>query len=158
MLIPEAGGDPLMPEEVYRGGQAIQIPQWQPWVQAALRTAGSPAGGSGMNIRMHGSNLHVRCFADIVSATRGMRPLPLAPLPSSLFQGTAEQRLYHALSLSQNRPQQFHLISVPRHNAAVWSSSQYVRLEQMELTGTFHALAAIPRSFRLSLQAGRGLT
>ena len=67
-----------------------------------------------MNIRMHGLNLHVRCFADIVSATRGTRPLPLDPLPSSLFQGTAEHRIYHDQSLSQNRPTKFHLISVPR--------------------------------------------
>ena len=30
-LIPEAGGDPWTPEEVYAGGLAIQTPKWQTW-------------------------------------------------------------------------------------------------------------------------------
>lgn len=34
-LIPEEGGDPLVPEEVYVRGCAIQIPQWQTWARAA---------------------------------------------------------------------------------------------------------------------------
>ena len=34
-LVPEEGGDPLVPIEVYAGGQAIQIPRWQGWVRAA---------------------------------------------------------------------------------------------------------------------------
>ena len=34
-LIPESGGDPLVPEEVYAEGRSIQIPQWQSWAQAA---------------------------------------------------------------------------------------------------------------------------
>lgn len=59
-------------------------------------------------------DLHVTRFADFVSATRGTRPLPLDPLPSSLFRGTAEHHLEHGQSLSQNRAQKFHLISVPR--------------------------------------------
>ena len=34
-LIPETGGDPLVPAEVYTGGMAIRIPQWQGWARAA---------------------------------------------------------------------------------------------------------------------------
>jgi len=34
-LIPESGGDPLVPEEVYVAGHSIQIPKWQTWAQAA---------------------------------------------------------------------------------------------------------------------------
>ena len=34
-LVPTTGGDPLVPSEVYVGGQTIQIPQWQPWARAA---------------------------------------------------------------------------------------------------------------------------
>jgi transposase InsO family protein len=34
-LIPEGGGDPLVPAEVYAGGRAIQIPRWQAWARAA---------------------------------------------------------------------------------------------------------------------------
>lgn len=34
-LIPAAGGDPLVPAEVYRDGQRIQIPRWQAWARAA---------------------------------------------------------------------------------------------------------------------------
>jgi len=34
-LIPEEGGDPLVPEEVYTGGRAIQIPRWQAWARGA---------------------------------------------------------------------------------------------------------------------------
>ena len=34
-LRPEAGGDPLVPEEVYAGGQVVQIPRWQAWAKAA---------------------------------------------------------------------------------------------------------------------------
>ena len=36
-LIPEEGGDPVVPEEVYAGGVQIQIPAWQGWAQAAKR-------------------------------------------------------------------------------------------------------------------------
>jgi transposase InsO family protein len=34
-LVPETGGDPLVPAEVYAAGQAIQIPKWQTWAKAA---------------------------------------------------------------------------------------------------------------------------
>ena len=34
-LIPEEGGDPLVPEEVYAGGQRVRIPKWQGWARAA---------------------------------------------------------------------------------------------------------------------------
>lgn len=34
-LIPEEGGDPLVPEEVYTGGRAIRIPRWQGWARGA---------------------------------------------------------------------------------------------------------------------------
>jgi transposase InsO family protein len=34
-LRPEEGGDPLVPEEVYAGGRAIQIPKWQEWAVRA---------------------------------------------------------------------------------------------------------------------------
>jgi transposase InsO family protein len=34
-LRPEAGGDPLVPEEVYRAGRAVQTPKWQSWAQTA---------------------------------------------------------------------------------------------------------------------------
>ena len=34
-LIPEAGGDPLVPVEVYRGDFVTQIPRWQTWARHA---------------------------------------------------------------------------------------------------------------------------
>ena len=34
-LVPEAGGDPMVPLEVYAEGMAIQIPKWQTWAKAA---------------------------------------------------------------------------------------------------------------------------
>lgn len=34
-LVPEAGGDPLVPAEVYERGDAIAIPRWQSWALAA---------------------------------------------------------------------------------------------------------------------------
>jgi hypothetical protein len=34
-LRPEAGGDPLVPEEVYAGGEVVQLPRWQSWARAA---------------------------------------------------------------------------------------------------------------------------
>jgi len=34
-LIPQAGGDPLTPYEVYVSGQAIRIPKWQRWAKGA---------------------------------------------------------------------------------------------------------------------------
>lgn len=34
-LVPETGGDPLVPLEVYIAQQTIQIPRWQSWVRAA---------------------------------------------------------------------------------------------------------------------------
>jgi len=34
-LVPEEGGDPLVPLEVYTGEQAIQTPRWQRWARAA---------------------------------------------------------------------------------------------------------------------------
>jgi putative transposase len=40
-LVPDSGGDPLVPEEVYVEGHSIQIPRWQTWAKAAeakLRT------------------------------------------------------------------------------------------------------------------------
>lgn len=34
-LLPEAGGDPLVPREVYAEGRTIQLPRWQKWAVAA---------------------------------------------------------------------------------------------------------------------------
>jgi len=34
-LVPEEGGDPLVPAEVYAGGRPVQIPRWQEWARAA---------------------------------------------------------------------------------------------------------------------------
>ena len=34
-LVPEEGGDPLVPAEVYRGDRAVRIPRWQGWAQGA---------------------------------------------------------------------------------------------------------------------------
>jgi putative transposase len=34
-LVPEEGGDPWVPAEVYAGGKTIQIPRWQAWARAA---------------------------------------------------------------------------------------------------------------------------
>jgi transposase InsO family protein len=34
-LVPEEGGDPLVPAEVYAGGRTIRIPRWQDWARAA---------------------------------------------------------------------------------------------------------------------------
>jgi transposase InsO family protein len=34
-LVPEAGGDPVTPEDVYVGGVRVRIPKWQAWARAA---------------------------------------------------------------------------------------------------------------------------
>jgi hypothetical protein len=34
-LVPEAGGDPWVPEEVFAGGRTIRNPKWQGWAKAA---------------------------------------------------------------------------------------------------------------------------
>ena len=34
-LVPEDGGDPLTPEDVYVKGLAVQIPRWQGWARKA---------------------------------------------------------------------------------------------------------------------------
>jgi hypothetical protein len=34
-LIPERGGDPLTPEDVYVKRAAVQIPKWQTWTRKA---------------------------------------------------------------------------------------------------------------------------
>ena len=34
-LVPDAGGDPVTPEDVYTGGVRTQIPKWQGWAKAA---------------------------------------------------------------------------------------------------------------------------
>jgi len=34
-LVPDQGGDPWVPAEVYAGGRTIQIPRWQTWAKAA---------------------------------------------------------------------------------------------------------------------------
>jgi transposase InsO family protein len=34
-LIPEEGGDPITPEDVYVHGQVVQIPKWQGWARGA---------------------------------------------------------------------------------------------------------------------------
>ena len=36
-LIPEQGGDPVTPEDVYIQGQCIQIPKWQKWAREAKK-------------------------------------------------------------------------------------------------------------------------
>ena len=36
-LVPEEGGDPLVPEEVYTGGRSIGIPRWQGWARGAKK-------------------------------------------------------------------------------------------------------------------------
>lgn len=38
-LVPEEGGDPLVPAEVYAGGRAIQIPRWQSWARGPREAA-----------------------------------------------------------------------------------------------------------------------
>ena len=34
-LIPETGGDPLVPYEVYACGEIVQLPKWQAWARKA---------------------------------------------------------------------------------------------------------------------------
>ena len=36
-LVPEGGGDPWVPAEVYDGGKAIGIPKWQTWAKGAKK-------------------------------------------------------------------------------------------------------------------------
>lgn len=36
-LVPEEGGDPLVPEEVYTGSRSIKIPRWQDWARRAKK-------------------------------------------------------------------------------------------------------------------------
>lgn len=36
-LLPEAGGDPITPDEVYRHATPVQLPAWQGWAKAAKR-------------------------------------------------------------------------------------------------------------------------
>ncbi len=51
-------------------------------------------------------------FAASMPATRGTRPLPLDPLPSSLFQSVVARS--SRKSLTQNRLEKFHLNPEPR--------------------------------------------
>jgi transposase InsO family protein len=34
-LVPQEGGDPWVPAEVYAGGRMVQIPRWREWARAA---------------------------------------------------------------------------------------------------------------------------
>ena len=34
-LVPEQGGDPLTPADVYTQGSAVQLPAWQDWARQA---------------------------------------------------------------------------------------------------------------------------
>ena len=36
-LVPEEGGDTLVPEEVYTGSRSIKIPRWQAWARGAKK-------------------------------------------------------------------------------------------------------------------------
>jgi putative transposase len=36
-LVPEEGGDPVAPHDVYVSGMAIQIPKWQGWAKSAKK-------------------------------------------------------------------------------------------------------------------------
>jgi len=45
-LRPEEGGDPLVPEEVYAGGRAVQLPRWQGWARAAKAKLDELLGGA----------------------------------------------------------------------------------------------------------------
>jgi hypothetical protein len=76
-LVPEAGGDPWVPEEVYAGGRTIRIPKWQGWAKGAkekldalmseevgglvLAGAGLPAGISPTGGRRAGAFIATPC-------------------------------------------------------------------------------------------------
>jgi transposase InsO family protein len=44
-LVPEAGGDPETPDDVYRHQTAIQLPAWQPWAREAKKKLDEMMGG-----------------------------------------------------------------------------------------------------------------
>jgi len=56
-------------------------------------------------------------FAASMPATRGTRPLPLDPLPSSLFRRILARS--SRKSLTQNRLEQFHLNPEPRQHGTL---------------------------------------
>ena len=74
-LVPEEGGDVLVPIEVYRDARKIQIPRWQAWARGASQV-GKDDGGRGVK------GTSCRNFAGIVPATRALIAAPgprLAP-------------------------------------------------------------------------------
>ena len=46
-LVPEAGGDPVTPDEVYRHALPVQLPAWQGWAKAAKRKIDAMMNGEG---------------------------------------------------------------------------------------------------------------
>ena len=44
-LLSESGGDPLVPADVYSGGEVIQIPHWQGWARGSQEAEGAAACG-----------------------------------------------------------------------------------------------------------------
>ena len=49
-LVPEQGGDPLTPEDVYAKGAAVQLPKWQGWAKAAREKLAEMVDGAHMPV------------------------------------------------------------------------------------------------------------
>ena len=90
--MPEEGGDPLVPAEVYAGGRTSQIPRWQAWARAA-------------QVKLEKSKI------SLASCKRrgALIPAPEPQLTDSPFRQKEIQTVDG--SLSQNQPHRFHLNS-----------------------------------------------
>src|SRR5262249_58186129 len=44
-LVPEEGGDPLVPAEVYAGGRGVPIPRWEAWARGGRARLDAVLGG-----------------------------------------------------------------------------------------------------------------
>jgi hypothetical protein len=106
-LVPEEGGNPLVPAEVYTGTRSIQIPRWQDWARAASARLEVVVGGRRMSGHPGGA------FVGIVPPTRGAHRRRLHPRLASLC---SLKNLFsdNRETFSHNRAQEFHLNPVPR--------------------------------------------
>jgi len=111
-LVPEAGGDPWVPEEVYAGGWTIRIPKWQGWAKDAKEKLDALMSEEADGLVLAGAGLPVG-----ISPTGCRRAGAfIAPLPSRLTSSLLASvwRFHPEGRLTQNRPEKSHSNPKPR--------------------------------------------
>jgi hypothetical protein len=106
-LVPEEGGDPLVPAEVYAGNRSVHIPRWQDWARAA---------SARLEMLLEGV-AEVPILAEVSPAScrraGAAHRRPLHPRLASLCSLKILFRVGREI-LSQNGTGKFHLNPVPR--------------------------------------------